>query len=68
MWHNWRLIEPHAVDPMRVENLRLLTPIWDYLQMESFMLVVLEMHARAAPSSAQSRAPRSIAGAATTQP
>ena len=49
MWHNWRLIEPHAVDPMRVENLRLLTPIWDHPQMENFMLVVLEMHAQAAP-------------------
>jgi sulfite reductase alpha subunit-like flavoprotein len=49
MWHNWRLIEPHAVDPMRVENLRLLTPIWDHPQMESFMLVVLEMHAQATP-------------------
>ena len=49
MWHNWRLIEPHAADPMRVENLRLLTPVWDHPQMETFMLVVLEMHAQAAP-------------------
>jgi sulfite reductase alpha subunit-like flavoprotein len=49
MWHNWRLLDPHAVDPMRVENLRLLTPIWDHPQMENFMLVVLEMHAQAAP-------------------
>jgi sulfite reductase (NADPH) flavoprotein alpha-component len=49
MWHNWRLIEPRAADPMRVENLRLLTPIWDHPQMENFMLVVLEMHAQAAP-------------------
>ena len=49
MWHNWRLIDPHAVDPMRVENLRLLTPIWDHPQMENFMLVVLEMHAQTAP-------------------
>lgn len=47
MWHNWRLIDPHAVDPMRVENLALLTPIWDHPQMENFMLVVLEMHAQA---------------------
>ena len=49
MWHNWRLIDPHAVDPMRVENLRLLTPIWDHPQMENFMLVVLEIHAQATP-------------------
>src|SRR5918999_4823360 len=49
MWHNWRLIDPHAIDPMRVENLRLLTPIWDHPQMENFMLVVLEMHAQATP-------------------
>jgi sulfite reductase (NADPH) flavoprotein alpha-component len=49
MWHNWRLIDPHAADPMRVENLRLLTQIWDHPQMEQFMLVVLEMHARATP-------------------
>jgi sulfite reductase alpha subunit-like flavoprotein len=49
MWHNWRLIDPLAVDPMRVENLTLLTPIWDHPQMENFMLVVLEMHAQAAP-------------------
>lgn len=49
MWHNWRLIDPLADDPMRVENLKLLTPIWDHPQMENFMLVVLEMHARAAP-------------------
>ena len=49
MWHNWRLIDPNAVDPMRVENLRLLTPIWEHPQMENFMLVVLEIHAQATP-------------------
>jgi sulfite reductase (NADPH) flavoprotein alpha-component len=49
MWHNWRLLDPHAAEPMRVENLRLLTRVWDHPQMEHFMLVVLEMHARATP-------------------
>ena len=49
IWHNWRLIDADARDPMRVENLRLLTDIWDHAEMETFMLVVLEMLAQSAP-------------------
>lgn len=49
MFHNWRLIDPGANDPMRVENLKLLTPVWSNSGTETFMLVVLEMLARSTP-------------------
>jgi sulfite reductase (NADPH) flavoprotein alpha-component len=49
IWHNWRFIDSESPDPLRVENLRLLTDIWDHPQMETFMLVVLEMMAQSAP-------------------
>lgn len=49
VFHNWRLVDPGDPDPMRVENLRLLTSVWDNTGVEVFMLVVLEMLARSAP-------------------
>ncbi len=49
MFYNWRFVDAGAADPMRVENLRLLTPIWDHPGVEVFMLVVLEMLAQATP-------------------
>lgn len=50
MFHNWRLVDPDAPEPMRVENLRLLTPVWNNPGVELFMLVVLEMLALGAPA------------------
>ena len=49
IFDNWRLIDPHATDPMRVENLRLLNPIWDHPQTDNFILVLVELLARSAP-------------------
>ena len=49
IFDNWRLIDPHAPDPMRVENLRLLNPIWDHPQTDTFVLVLVELLARSAP-------------------
>ena len=49
MFHNWRLIDPADPDPMRVENLKLLTPVWNNPGTELFMLVVLEMLAQSTP-------------------
>ena len=46
---NWRLIDPQAADPMRVENLRLLTPIWDHPQADTFILALVELLAKSAP-------------------
>ena len=49
IFDNWRLVDPHAPDPMRVENMRLLTAIWDHPQMDTFILVLVELLARSAP-------------------
>ena len=51
MFHNWRYIDPDAPSPMRVENLKLLTSVWNNPGTEVFMLVVLEMEmlAQSAP-------------------
>jgi cytochrome b involved in lipid metabolism len=49
IFDNWRLVDPNALDPMRVENLRLLNAIWDDPQCETFILVLVELLARSAP-------------------
>ncbi|MDB5519297.1 MAG: Sulfite reductase flavoprotein alpha-component, partial [Tardiphaga sp.] len=49
MFHNWRYIDPGAPSPMRVENLKLLTSVWNNPGVEVFMLVVLEMLAQSTP-------------------
>ena len=49
IFDNWRLVDPHAADPMRVENLRLLNSIWDHPQPATFILVLVELLARSAP-------------------
>lgn len=49
IWFNYRLIDPDADDPMRADNMRVLTDIWGHPQMERFMLVTLEMMAQSAP-------------------
>jgi sulfite reductase alpha subunit-like flavoprotein len=49
MFHNWRYIDPDAPSPMRVENLKLLTSVWNNPGVEVFMLVVLEMLAQSTP-------------------
>ena len=49
IFDNWRLLDPSAADPMRVENLRLLNPIWDHPQPARFILVLVELLARSAP-------------------
>jgi sulfite reductase alpha subunit-like flavoprotein len=49
MFHNWRYIDPDAPSPMRVENLKLLTSVWNNPGTEVFMLVVLEMLAQSTP-------------------
>jgi sulfite reductase alpha subunit-like flavoprotein len=49
IWFNYRLIDPDAADPMRADNMRVLTDIWGHPQMERFMLVTLEMMAQSAP-------------------
>ena len=49
IFDNWRLIDPDAADPMRLENLRLLNPVWDHPQMDTFVLVLVELLAQSAP-------------------
>lgn len=49
MWHNWRLIDPSAPRPMRVENMDVLTPVWNNPGLNLFMLVVLELLAQSTP-------------------
>lgn len=47
--NNWRLIDPDAPEPMRVENMALLTPIWDHPEMDTFILTGLETLALTSP-------------------
>lgn len=49
IWYNFRLLDADSADPMRVENLDVLTKIWDHPQMSRFMLVTLEMMAQSGP-------------------
>ena len=49
IFDNWRIIDPDAPEPMRVENLRVLNAIWDHPQMDTFILVLVELLARSAP-------------------
>ena len=49
IFDNWRIIDPDAPEPMRVDNLRVLNAIWDHPQMDTFILVLVELLARSAP-------------------
>ena len=49
IWFDYRLIDPDAADPMRADNMRVLTDISGHPQIERFMLVTLEMMAPSAP-------------------
>ncbi|NJK28254.1 MAG: hypothetical protein HC925_06890, partial [Coleofasciculaceae cyanobacterium SM2_3_26] len=47
--YNWRWIDPHRADPMRVENLRLLVPIWGNEEERIFLGSTIEIQAQSAP-------------------
>jgi cytochrome b involved in lipid metabolism len=49
IFDNWRVVDPAVPEPMRVENLRLLNAVWDHPQMDTFILVLVELLARSAP-------------------
>jgi sulfite reductase (NADPH) flavoprotein alpha-component len=44
--HNWRLVDPERPDPMRVENLELLVPIYDNREERTLYLVQVEILAQ----------------------
>lgn len=48
--YNWRLLDPHAVDPIRMENLALLIPILGNEDERRFQTVPIEILARFTPA------------------
>ena len=49
MTHNWRLIDPHAPDPIRLENLHLLDPLLGNETERAFIGGNIEIQARLTP-------------------
>jgi hypothetical protein len=49
IFHNYRLINPQAENPLRAENLALINNVWDHPGVDRFMLVSFEVLAASTP-------------------